>query len=57
MLTTTKGANCLYGSVEKWHLDVVKALMEAGGRKLLMLSKDDGKAAYTTMLRIGIWMW
>jgi ankyrin repeat protein len=32
----------LYMSAQNGHLEVVKALLEAGGRELLMLSRDGG---------------
>jgi ankyrin repeat protein len=36
------GASCLWISAQNGHLQVVKALLEAGGRELLMLTEDDG---------------
>jgi hypothetical protein len=39
------GASCLLISAHYRHLDMVKALFEAGGRKLLMLTADSGPAA------------
>jgi ankyrin repeat protein len=35
------GVNCLYISAAYGHLEVVKALLEAGGRELVMRTKDD----------------
>ena len=35
------GASCLWISAQNGHLQVVKALLEAGGRELLMLTADD----------------
>jgi len=34
MMTRDNGVSCLMISTEKGHLDVVKALLEAGGREL-----------------------
>jgi hypothetical protein len=44
MLTEVIGVSCLYISTQEGHLDVVKVLLEAGGRELLMLTKDDGES-------------
>ena len=43
MLTNDGGFSCLYVS---GHLDVVKALLEAGGRELVMLTKGDGGSCH-----------
>ena len=40
------GVSCLYTSGENGHLDVVKALLEAGGRELVMLTKGDGASCH-----------
>ena len=42
MLRADDGASCIYVSVEAGHLDVVKTLLEAGGRVLVMQTADDG---------------
>ena len=36
------GASCLIVSAQKGHLEVVNAVLEAGGRELLMLTVDGG---------------
>ena len=43
VLTRDGGFSCLYVS---GHLDVVKALLEAGGRELVMLTKGDGASCH-----------
>jgi hypothetical protein len=43
VLTNDGGFSCLYVS---GHLDVVKALLEAGGRELVMLTKGDGGSCH-----------
>ena len=42
MLTADDGVSCLWISVQEGHLDVVNALLEVGGRELLVLTTDDG---------------
>ena len=42
MLTADNGASCLFMSAQNGHLEVVRALLEAGGRELAMLTADDG---------------
>jgi hypothetical protein len=42
MLTMDGGFSCLYISAQKGHLEVVNAVLEAGGRELLMLTVDGG---------------
>ncbi len=41
MLTSDNGASCLFISALNGHLEAVNALLEAGGRELLMLTADD----------------
>jgi len=45
MLTKVNGDSCIYISAQQGHLDVVKALLEAGGHGLLMLTTDDSQLA------------
>ena len=40
-MTADGGFSCLYVSAQEGHLEVVKALLEAGGRELVMLTADD----------------
>jgi hypothetical protein len=42
MITRDDGVKCLLMKAHEAHLEVVKALMEAGGRELVMLTRDDG---------------
>jgi ankyrin repeat protein len=42
MLTKVNGDSCICISAQQGHLDVMKALLEAGGHGLLMLTTDDG---------------
>ena len=42
MLTVDGGASCLYISAMNGHLEVVNALLEAGGRELVMMIRNDG---------------
>ena len=41
MLTRRDCASCLWISAQAGYLEVVKALLEAGGRELVMLTADD----------------
>jgi len=41
MMTADNGASCLMISAQGGHLEVVRALLEAGGRELLILTMDD----------------
>jgi ankyrin repeat protein len=42
MLTADDGSSCLMVSAQNGHLEVVNALLEAGGRELLMLTMNNG---------------
>jgi ankyrin repeat protein len=43
MMTKNDGASCLFlNCAAKGHLNVVKALLEVGGRELVMLTADTG---------------
>ena len=42
MLTTDDGVSCLFVSALGGHVDVVKALLEVGGRELVMLTMHSG---------------
>ena len=44
MLTATRdsGASCLWISAQNGHLEVLKALLEVGGRELVILTMDNG---------------
>jgi ankyrin repeat protein len=42
MLAADNGVSCLWISAQSGHLEVVNALLEAGGRELLMLTADGG---------------
>jgi ankyrin repeat protein len=42
MPTADDGTSCLWISAHEGHLYVMNALLEAGGRELLMLSVGDG---------------
>jgi hypothetical protein len=42
MLARDDGVSRLYISAQNGHLDVVKVLLEAGGRELVMLTRPDG---------------
>ena len=42
MTPVSGGFSCLYVSAKNGHLEVVRALLEAGGRELLMLTINDG---------------
>ena len=51
MLTRDGGFSCLYISAGEGHLEVVNALLEAGGRELLMLTADDGSSCLSVARR------
>ena len=50
VLTRDGGFSCLYVS---GHLDVVEALLEAGGRELVMLTKGDGASCHYVSVENG----
>ena len=51
MLTRDNGASCLMASAHYGHVEVVNALLEAGGRELLMLTADDGSSCLSIARR------
>ena len=51
MRTRDTGVRCLYISAQEGHLDVVKALLDAGGRELAMLTADDGSSCLSVARR------
>jgi len=53
MLTADDGVSCLFISAQEGHLEVVNALLEAGGRELLMLTRDDGVSCLCISAMIG----
>jgi hypothetical protein len=63
MLTRDNGLSCRLISAEKGHLDVMKALLEAGGRELVMLTTPDGASCFSIARRAnlvrsqGCWKW
>ncbi len=56
MLTTDDGTSCLWIKAANGHLEVVKALLEAGGRELLMLTNDCGASCLSIARRTNRWM-
>ena len=48
------GASCLDVSAQQGHVEVVKVLLEVGGRDLAMLVADDGSACFDAAARRGI---
>ncbi len=45
MLTRNNGVSCLFISAQAGNLDAVKALLEAGGRELVMMAVEVEPAA------------
>ena len=56
MLTKDDGYSCLM-SAQNGHLELVKALLEAGGRELVMLTSDNGASCLMISAEEGIWRW
>ena len=48
------GRACLCRSAANGHVEVVKVLLEVGGRDLAMLVKDDGSTCFDAAARRGI---
>jgi hypothetical protein len=51
MLTADDGSSCLMVSSQNGHLEVVNALLEAGGRELLMLTMNNGLSCLSVARR------
>ena len=51
MLTSDNGASCLFISALNGHLEAVNALLEAGGRELLMLTMNNGLSCLSVARR------
>ena len=47
-------SSCLYVSASHGHVEVVKVLLEVGGRDLAMLVADDGSTCFDAAARRGI---
>ena len=53
MLTADDGVSCLWIRAQDGHLDVVNALLEAGGRELAMMTTDNGASCLMISAQIG----
>ena len=49
--------SCLFLAVKEGHVEVVRALLEVGGRELAMMTRDNGVRCLLLSAQEGIWMW